>query len=67
MILKYYPVKCLLNSLFLSKAIEKPANSKVFLFLATRVMPDVAMVAKISFSAYGILNKNGLLILFGIL
>ena len=40
-------------------AIEKPANSEVFLFLAIMVIPgNIVSVAKINFSAYGILNQK---------
>ena len=40
-------------------AMEKPANSEVFLSLAIMVIPgNIVNVAKINFSAYGILNQR---------
>ena len=44
-------------------AMEKPANSEVLLSLAIMVIPgNIVNVAKINFSAYGILDqKKGIL------
>ena len=40
-------------------AMEKPVNSKLLLFLAIIVIPgNVVSVAKINFSAYGILDRE---------